>query len=352
LTTEATQKSLKTVCLSDAPYLGERLAGHKPAGVLSVQPYLEEDDYDGVPLCFSAPGGDVVVVGKVTIDWHSIKYVSGSAAAAALGDVIGPDQATEFTGAAGAVYFHALKLSEYYGSEGMPQEAVDTPELTADGVTKSLAEPVDLEKLPTKVLHQAFQALEAKYTPGVPAAEQAQKQGREIFAVLQKRVPGLASTSPLLRDPTPTEPAKPFLSRIVKNADTADPDWMYVLSMVLEPNDGKDGADLNPDFDGEIYDRHLIRKMAYPYVAKYRGLGIMHEGEAVTDDIARVVQCYVVDDGFTLTDDTGKEWGPGSWFLGAEVKRSSDLGQRIESGEIGAWSIDGIALKIPEKVAA
>jgi len=127
---------------------------------------------------------------------------------------------------------------------------------------------------------------------------------------------------------------------------------MYVLSLVLEPNDGKDGADLNPDFDGEVYDRHLIRKLAFPYMRKHRSLGIMHDGEALTEDDAYVVQSYVVDDGFSLVDDKGDSHGPGSWFLGSMVKRDSDVGKKISSGELGAWSIQGIALKKPEAVAA
>lgn len=350
MTIEATKKNLDAVCLPDAPYLGERLAAVKPAGVLSMQAELEGEDWDGVPLCHNDQGATIIVVGLVNLKWRAIKYMTGAEAVEALGEVIGPQQAAEFMNVDAPVYFHGLKLCEYYGSAGMPPSSVETPELSAGALAKSAA--VDLEKMPTRPLHRAFSALESSYTSGEAVTAQQRDQARQIFSVLQKRLPHLPADSPLLKEIKPAEQAKPHLSRIVKSAGTADPEWMYVLSMVLCPNDGKDGADLNPDFDGEIYDRHLIRKMAYPYVHKYRGLGIMHQGEAVTDDVARVVQCYVVDDGFTLTDDSGTNWGPGTWFLGAEVKRSSDLGKRIESGEIGAWSIDGIALKIPEKVAA
>jgi len=288
----------------------------------------------------------------VSLEYCSIKYLSGIAAVESLGGAIGPNQAAEYLSVAGPVHYHSLRISEYYGAAGVPERGEETPELTTEGVSKSL----NLNKMTTGMLHKAFTSLEHSYTSGLTRADRPpaklREQGREIFAVLKKRVPHLQADSPLLKDPEPTQKTKPILSRIVKNATTEDSEWMYVLSLVLEPNDGKGDADLNVDFDKEIYDRHFIRKIAYPYVAKYRGLGIMHEGAPVEDDVARVVQCYVVDDGFTLTDDTGKDWGPGSWFLGAEVKRSSDLGQRIESGEIGAWSIDGIALKIPEQVAA
>ena len=352
---DATQKSMDAICLPDAPYLGDRLAARKPTGVLSSQAYLEEDGWDGVPLCHIDMAGVVVVVGQVSLDYNSTKYLSGAAAVEGLKDAIGPGQASEFLSEFGPVYFHSLRISEYYGSAGAPQSGTETPELVPGGVAKG-AGPMDLDKLPTQVLNAAFIAIEQKYTSGVARADnppaEMRKQGREIFAVLQKRVPNLLPTSILLKDPEPVVKSKPVLSRIVKRADSEDPDWMYVLSMVLEPNDGQDGVDLNPDFDGEIYDRHLIRKMAFPYVTKYRGLGIMHEGERLEDTDARVVQSYVVDDGFTLTDDSGKDWGPGVWFLGTEVKRASDLGQRIESGELGAYSIDGIALKVPEKVAA
>lgn len=356
----ATQKSsLDAICLPDAPYLANRLAMARCAGVLSRQEYLEEKDWDGANLCHMV-GSMIVVVGLVNLEYCGIAYQSGIMAVEKLGEAVGPEQASEFLAVDGKVYFHKLRLREYFGEAGKPAAVEQTPELTPDGVAKS----INLDKLPTEVLHKAFRALEAKFTAGVTTSEHPpdtmRRQGQQLYGALQKRIPHLKLDSPLLADPEPTpDPqapsTKPMQVQIVQksaaNDNDVDPEWMYVLSMVMEPNDGKDGAELNPDFDGEIYDRHLIRKIAYPYVRKYRELGIMHEGQAVGEDVARVVQCYVVDDESTLTI-KGKEYGPGTWFLGAEVKRASDLGKRIESGELGAWSIDGIALKVPEKLEA
>jgi hypothetical protein len=352
---------LDAICLPDAPYLADRLAGAKCAGVLSQREYLEEKDWEGANLCHMV-GSMVVVVGLVNLDYRGTCYPSGAIAVEKLGEVIGPEQAAEFLAVDSKVYFHKLRMREYYGDAGKPEGMEATPELTPDGVAKAL----ELDSLPTALLHTLFQRIEAKFTAGVTTAnyppDKMQAQGREIFETLQKRIPHLQLDSPLLVTPEPnpapnTPPVEVEIVQKSAQADDADPDWMYVLSKVMEPNDGKDGAELAPDFDGEIYDRHLIRKIAYPYVRKYRQLGIMHDGQTLSEDEAYVAQSYVVDDGAELTfsdDGTGKErtFGPGTWFLGAMVKRDSDTGKKIESGELGAWSIDGIALKVPEKLEA
>lgn len=367
----ATQKSsLDAICLPDAPYLADRLAAAKCAGVLSPQEYLEEKDYEGAQLCHKV-GAMIVVVGTVCLDYRGIGYMSGATAVEKLGEVIGPEQASEFLGVDGKVYFHKLRLREYYGSAGMPAEPEQTPELTAGGLSKA----ANLDQVPTPLLHAAFTALEAKFTSGLTTADNSpddmKRQGRAIFEALQKRIPHLRADSLLLRAEPPqpdrldqagealntAAPSTPPVEvQIVQKsapaaADDANPDWMYVLSMVMQPNDGKDGAELAPDYDGEIYDRHLIRKIAYPYVQKYRGLGIMHDGQPLPDTEARVVQSYVVDDGAELKIGD-RTYGPGTWFLGAEVKRDSDTGKAIEAGTLGAWSIDGLALKVPEKIEA
>ena len=292
---QPTEKSIDAICTQDASHLGARLAARMPAGVLSRQKRLETEDWEGTPLCY-LESGMAVVVGKVDVPYHSTMYVNGQVAVDALGACIGPQQASEFGQLMEPVYFTELKLVEYYGGMGEPPEEKPepaiTPELSPYGVSKA-------------------------------------------------------------REGEPVQKSKPVLSRIAKASKSdIDPEWMYVLSVVLEPNDGADGAKREPDYDNEVYDRHFIRKVAFPYVRKYRGLGIMHNGQRLEEDVARVVQSYVVDDGFSLTDDNGKVWGPGTWFLGSEVKRDSDLGQKIESGEIGAYSIDGMALKAPESEVA
>lgn len=351
-----TKKSaLDAICLPDAPYLANRLAEQKCAGVLSNQEHLEERDWEGAGLCHKV-GSVVVVVGLVNMDYRGVAYQDGATAVEKLGEVIGPEQAAEFLAVPGKVYFHKLNMREYYGDSGKVESVEQTPELTADGVAKA----ANLDVVPTSLLYAAFQNLEAKFTSGVTTSghhpDVMRKQGREIFDALKKRIPHLQERSPLLIEQAPSTP--PMEVKIVqKGASTdADPDWMYVLSMVLEPNDGKDGAKLEPDYDNEIYDRHLIRKIAFPYVRKYRQLGIMHNGNTLSEDEAYVVQSYVVDDGAELTfsdvDGEERKFGPGTWFLGSMVKRDSDTGKKIESGELKAWSIDGLALKVPEKIEA
>jgi hypothetical protein len=418
------------------------------AGILT--PHSELDgSYCGVPLCVD-PGGaqPIMIVGMVTISYEATSYQTGAVAVESLGEVIGPNQAGDFVGHPGPVYFYELSISEYYGPAGKPQPQ-ETPELQPQGADSMLKavwstafvndlpdssfllvesggekdeegktkprslrhfpykdadgtvdlphlrnaiaripqakiegfdeakmealqnkaralleketakeekaeKSADLSKLPTPLLHAAFAGLDERYQSGVTTAdmppEQMREHGREIFGELQKRVPHIKMESPLLTDPEPPGPAHPIT--LVSKSLTGNPDYVYVLHIVMEPNDGEDGAPAAPDYDGEIYNRHAIRKLAFPYVKKSRNLGLMHEGEALDAEDAYIVQTYVVDDGFTVTTDTGRVLKQGVWLLGAEVRKTSVAGRKIESGEAGAWSIQGLALKKPDRIAA
>lgn len=439
------RESVNAISLADAPYLGQRLAARKPAGVLSL---LEEIDghYDGVPLVVDPGNGQpIMMVGKVNLHYCSTMYPSGAVAVESLQEAIGPNQAGDFLGIPGPVYFHDLTLLEYYGPGGV-QQPQETPELQpvaqpygsfkavwstatvndlpdssflliesggekdeegktkprslrhfpykdADGkvdlphlrnaiaripqaeiegfdeakqtalqdkaraiLEKETAKEektekgVDLAKLPTEILAALFQGLDSQYRSGLATAdmppEKIRERGQEVYAEIKKRAPNVTMMSPLLVNP-PAKSAPSIECKITKVAKAKDPDYMYVLSLVMEPRE----AD-NPDFDYECYDKEAIRKLAFPYVAKFRNLGFMHDGDQLDPSDAYMVQSYVVDDEWTLTTDKGIEYKEGTWFLGAEVKRSSIVGKGIESGTIGAWSIQGLALKKPERAAA
>ncbi len=442
---------MNAICHADAPYLAARLASQKPAGILT--PHKELDaSYCGVPLCVDSGGDEpMMVLGQVELRYDCTAYPSGAVAVESLGEVIGPNQAGDFIGFRGSVYFRRLIMSEYYGPGGI-QQPEETPALTpmgsqpmfkavwsrafindlpdssffyiapggekdedgkttprslrkfpykdddgsvdlphlrnaiaripqsdAEGLTDEKKESlqdkarqileketakeedteksVDLAKVPTELLAELLKALDDQWRTGLitsemPAAKM-REHGKAIYEEMRKRAPHIKIDSPLLVEtPEPAEvPVRKCRIAKVTKFDE-NPDYMYVLSIVMEPNDGQDGAPANPDFDDEIYDRHAIRKLAFPYVAKFRQLGLMHEGEPLSADDARMVQSYVIDDGFELTTDQGRVLKQGVWLLGTEVKRSCVVGKGIENGEIGAFSIQGLALKVPEKLAA
>lgn len=116
----------------------------------------------------------------------------------------------------------------------------------------------------------------------------------------------------------------------------------YVLGIVLEPNDGKDGAPLAPDAQSDVYSEDEVRKAAWLFMRKYQGLGLMHEREATKREM-EIVESFVAPVEFVLNGQTIRK---GTWLLGAKI-HSPDLWKKIKRGEIGAWSIDGEAVRQP-----
>jgi len=111
---------------------------------------------------------------------------------------------------------------------------------------------------------------------------------------------------------------------------------------VLEPNDGKGGAPLDPDAQHDVYSEDDIRAAAWEFLAKYRRIGFMHEKPLAEQEI-EIVESYVAPAPFTLA---GYDVRRGTWLLGARVI-SDELWQRIKRGELAAWSVDGVASRKP-----
>jgi hypothetical protein len=151
-----------------------------------------------------------------------------------------------------------------------------------------------------------------------------------------------------------------YTARICKRTNVAigpdgiDPDWVYVLGKVLEPNDGQGGAPVDPDYQGEVYSKEAIRKAAILWGHKYRQSGVMHEGQVLSDQDARFAFNWVIEDGWNVTTDAGEKLREGTWIVGMLVRRASHAGKQIEAGVLNAFSIDGLAERKPElvKIAA
>lgn len=146
----------------------------------------------------------------------------------------------------------------------------------------------------------------------------------------------------------PEDSLPAFVGRIRKVAPGVDPEWLYVFSVVLEPNDGQDGTPVDPDFDNEIYDKAAIRKASLRWVQK-RAFGLLHASEVDGSDV-QFADSIVVPEEIKMSDSDGNEIRTGSWLVGSLVRRASETGQKIISGELNAYSIDGLALKSPEMV--
>jgi hypothetical protein len=118
----------------------------------------------------------------------------------------------------------------------------------------------------------------------------------------------------------------------------------FVLGVVLEPNDGKGDAPLDPDSQKDIYSEEEIREAAWQFLAEYRQIGEMHERTVGKDQI-EVVESYVAPVDMAID---GERIRKGTWMLGARVK-DGELWRKIKRGEYGAWSVDGTASRKPMK---
>lgn len=118
----------------------------------------------------------------------------------------------------------------------------------------------------------------------------------------------------------------------------------YILSVVLEPNDGKNGAPFKPDTQSHVYSREDIRLAASLFFVKYRGIGDMHETRLGKDKIA-AVDSWCTPVAFEID---GQHVLEGSWLVGADVYDKKIWGQ-IERGERVTWSVDGDAVHTPLK---
>jgi len=133
------------------------------------------------------------------------------------------------------------------------------------------------------------------------------------------------------------------LCKIIKR----DPERHYILSVVLEPNDGDDGAPLDPDAHDEIYSDDEIWDACVYWYEQGSQIGVMHERETTTKEMLPVHNFIAPAD--MVVD--GEKVRAGTWLIGSLVL-SADLWRRIDSGELNAWSVDGRALRRPEAIAA
>lgn len=117
----------------------------------------------------------------------------------------------------------------------------------------------------------------------------------------------------------------------------------FVLSMVLEPNDGKDGAPMKPDTQNDVYSKADVRAACHVWMEYYGQIDLMHSWQALGKENVRTLECYVAPCDFALGDDQVVE---GSWMLGVRIV-NDDLWKAVQDEELGAFSIGGEANRVP-----
>jgi hypothetical protein len=125
----------------------------------------------------------------------------------------------------------------------------------------------------------------------------------------------------------------------------ADEDERYVLGIVLEPNDGKDGAPLDPDAHRDVYSTQDVADAGRAFLVKHNELGVMHKRIAKRAEMV-VCENYIAPCDFELE---GQRVRKGTWLLGAYIL-SDDLWSQVKTGKLNAWSIQGKAMSRPEVV--
>lgn len=133
-------------------------------------------------------------------------------------------------------------------------------------------------------------------------------------------------------------------TKIIKAEETQEEfEEHYVLSMVLEPTDGKDGAVFQPDTQKDVYSADAVRKACHTWMEHYGAVDLMHNWKAIGKEDVRTLECYIAPCKFKAGED---EIQKGSWMLALRIV-NDDLWSAIKSGDLGAFSIGGTANRVP-----
>jgi site-specific DNA-adenine methylase len=133
----------------------------------------------------------------------------------------------------------------------------------------------------------------------------------------------------------------------------------FVLGIVLEPNDGGEGAPVDPDTQGDIYSAHEIRRAAHLFMEQYRNLGLMHRRIVPTTKL-RILESYIAPIEFAVRSN-GEIIGTadvkpnekvqivrrGTWLLAMRVV-DDRLWQAVKTGKLTGLSIGGSARRVAE----
>lgn len=130
---------------------------------------------------------------------------------------------------------------------------------------------------------------------------------------------------------------------IHKSEDGLETEERFVLSMVLEPTDGKNGSEYKPDTQKDVYSEDAVRKACHVWMEHYGAIDLMHSWNSLGKQDVRVLECFVAPVEFKIGEETVTK---GSWMLAVRVV-NDDLWKAVKSGDLGAFSIGGTANRVP-----
>lgn len=136
----------------------------------------------------------------------------------------------------------------------------------------------------------------------------------------------------------------------VAKADPPDGEERYVLSLVLEPNDGVD-APLRPDTQKDIYSAAEIRRGAHSWMEAGGAIDLMHNWQPLSREDVRPCESYLAPCDFTCGEgDRAQRVRKGSWMLALRIV-NDDLWAAVKAERLGAYSIGGSAERTPVPAA-
>lgn len=138
-------------------------------------------------------------------------------------------------------------------------------------------------------------------------------------------------------------------SAIIRKAEGGEEEERFVMSLVLEPTDGGDGAPMKPDTQGDIYSADDVRKAAHAWMEFHGAIDLNHSWKALGKEKVRVLESFLAPATFECGEGESKyKVLKGTWMLGVRVV-DDDLWKGVKGGEIGAYSIGGTAVREPIK---
>lgn len=136
-------------------------------------------------------------------------------------------------------------------------------------------------------------------------------------------------------------------SAVIRKADSGEEEERFVLSLVLEPNDGSDGAPLKPDTQNDIYSVDDVRKAAHAWMEFHGAIDLNHSWKSLGKEKVRVLESFLSPITFECGEGEQKYTVlKGTWMLGVRVVDDA-LWKAVRDGEIGAYSIGGTAMREP-----
>jgi len=135
-------------------------------------------------------------------------------------------------------------------------------------------------------------------------------------------------------------------------ADEGQEDRGLATLLVMEANDGTDGAPVNPDTQGDVFGVEDIEKAAHYWLENGGMIDLMHSFEPLDRSLVRVVESYVMRSPVTLGDgDAAYTPAVGSWLVTLKFDTDGELWKAMRDGTLQAVSPGGYATKVPFDVA-